>query len=222
MGGMSPRILGLLQSLGMCALLGVVLFGVAGSWDIPGFWAFLGLWFVSRLMAILAADPDLIRERAKPGGRFRPETLLALAFPMAQLLLAALDVGHWQVGTAVPAWLQALGGLGFILAGWLTASAIRANRFFSSVARVQDERGHATVASGPYRVVRHPGYAAALLISASSGALLGSWLSYLPALAWAGMVLWRLRREEALLAARLPGYASYAATVRWRVVPGVW
>jgi protein-S-isoprenylcysteine O-methyltransferase Ste14 len=222
MQGMSPRKLGALQSLGMAVLLGLLLFGVAQRWDVAGFWAFLLLWFASRLMAIVAADPDLIRERAKPGGRFRPETLLALAFPTAQLLLAALDVGHWRIGTSVPSWLQALGGLGFLLAGWLTASAIRANRFFSSVARVQEDRGHATVASGPYRFVRHPGYAAALLISASSGVLLGSWLSYLPALAWAGMVVWRLQREEALLAARLPGYASYASAVRWRVVPGVW
>lgn len=222
MRGMSPRTMGVLQSLAMTAFLGLLLFGLAQRWDVAGFWAFLLLWFLARLMAIMAADPDLIRERARPGGRFRPETLVALAFPMAQLVIAALDVGHWRIGTGVPAWLQVLGGIGFVMGGWLTAAAIQANRYFSSVARVQEDRGQTTIATGPYRVVRHPGYAAALLVSASSGALLGSWLSYLPALAWAGMVLWRLRREEAMLAARLPGYADYAQAVRWRVVPGVW
>jgi protein-S-isoprenylcysteine O-methyltransferase Ste14 len=218
----SLRVMGALQSCGMAVVVAGVLFLAAGTISVPAFWAYILLWLASRLAAIFAADPGLIRERARPGGRFAPQTLLAMAFPLAQLIIAGLDVGRLHASDMVPTALQVAGGIGFAAAGLLAAAAISANRFFSSMARVQEERGHTTIAAGPYRWVRHPGYSSALLLCASAGALLGSWLSYLPALIFAGLVVQRLVREERMLAARLPGYADYLGRVRWRVVPGVW
>jgi protein-S-isoprenylcysteine O-methyltransferase Ste14 len=216
------RVAGLLQSGGLAVVIAVVLFGTAGSISVPGFWAYIVLWLASRVLAIFAADPDLMRERARPGGRFSPQVLLAMSFPMAQLIIAGVDVGRLHLSDSVPLVLQIAGGVAFAAAGALSAAAISANRFFSSVARVQEDRGQTTITAGPYRWVRHPGYSAALLLCASAGALLGSWLSYLPAVIFAALVVQRLVREEGMLAKRLPGYAEYLGQVRWRVVPGVW
>jgi protein-S-isoprenylcysteine O-methyltransferase Ste14 len=96
------------------------------------------------------------------------------------------------------------------------------NRFFSSVVRIQRERGHALVTTGPYRWVRHPGYAAAIPAAVASGLALGSWISAAVGALGVPLILWRMVGEERTLRAELPGYAGYARRVRWRLLPGVW
>jgi protein-S-isoprenylcysteine O-methyltransferase Ste14 len=104
----------------------------------------------------------------------------------------------------------------------LPAWALTVNRFFSSDARIQRDRGHQVVTDGPYRFVRHPGYAGSMLLALAMPLALGSWWSYLPALAAAALMLRRLLIEDRMLRAELEGYADYAARVRWRLLPGVW
>jgi protein-S-isoprenylcysteine O-methyltransferase Ste14 len=96
------------------------------------------------------------------------------------------------------------------------------NRFFSSVPRIQTERGHHLVTDGPYRYVRHPGYTGVIGLIAGSGLALDSWLSELVFTPALGMLLYRTLREDAQLSQELPGYRNYAARVPWRWVPGVW
>jgi len=100
--------------------------------------------------------------------------------------------------------------------------AMAVNRFFSSDARIQRDRGHHLVTAGPYEYIRHPAYAA-VLVSAVSGPLaLGSYWSALPLLPAGLMILRRTRLEDALLREGLEGYADYAQQVRYRLVPGLW
>src|SRR5205823_5651977 len=99
--------------------------------------------------------------------------------------------------------------------------AVRANRFYSSVVRVQADRGHHVVASGPYRFVRHPGYLATLVAVLAGGLALGSWAGLLPLLGFAAAFVRRTLVEDRLLRAELPGYAEYARRVRSRLIPGV-
>jgi protein-S-isoprenylcysteine O-methyltransferase Ste14 len=97
------------------------------------------------------------------------------------------------------------------------------NRFFSSVVRIQSDRGQHVVASGPYAYVRHPGYLAGVVIILASGPALGSWLA--TALVIASSVpflLYRAVTEDRVLQAELPGYGDYARRVRWRLLPGIW
>ena len=109
----------------------------------------------------------------------------------------------------------ALAWLAFI---WAT----HVNRFFSSIPRLQAEQGHKVVSDGPYRFVRHPGYTAALVIAIASGIALGSWLStFIVPFVVVGLVR-RTIAEERLLKRELPGYAEYAARVRYRLVPAIW
>jgi protein-S-isoprenylcysteine O-methyltransferase Ste14 len=97
------------------------------------------------------------------------------------------------------------------------------NRFFSSVVRIQSDRGHVLVSSGPYAFIRHPGYSAGILILAASGVALGSWLAaaFLIAIA-TPFLLYHVRNEDRVLLSQLGGYADYARRVRWRLLPGVW
>ena len=104
----------------------------------------------------------------------------------------------------------------------LSVYAMASNRFFSPVVRIQHERGHTLVTSGPYRFVRHPGYVGAILASACGGVALGSWWSLVPLAPFAALFLRRTAVEDRMLRADLDGYAGYAERVPYRLVPGRW
>ena len=104
----------------------------------------------------------------------------------------------------------------------LPAWAMWANAFFSTAARVQGERGHVVCSSGPYRLVRHPGYAGFVLQALATPLLLGSRWALAPGVAAAVSMIVRTALEDRMLQAQLPGYAEYARKVRYRLVPGVW
>jgi len=96
------------------------------------------------------------------------------------------------------------------------------NRFFVPVIRIQSDRGHRVVSSGPYAVMRHPGYAGTLLAAPAAALAIGSWGALIPALALSATFLSRAAHEDRFLHANLPGYAEYTGRVRFRLVPGVW
>ena len=117
--------------------------------------------------------------------------------------------------------MQVAGSVGYAAALGVLFWAMRANPFYSSVVRVQTERGHHAVAEGPYRFVRHPGYAATLFAILSGGAALGSLVGMVPLLAFFGLFIRRTLLEDRLLQQELPGYAEYAQKVRYRLVAGL-
>ena len=112
--------------------------------------------------------------------------------------------------------------IGYAAGMALSVYAMLNNRFFSPVVRIQHERGHTLVTSGPYRFVRHPGYVGAILASACGGVALGSWWSLVPLAPFAVLFLRRTAVEDRMLRADLDGYAGYAERVRYRLVPGLW
>jgi protein-S-isoprenylcysteine O-methyltransferase Ste14 len=97
------------------------------------------------------------------------------------------------------------------------------NRFFSSVVRIQSDRGQYVVTSGPYALIRHPGYTAGILIMSASGIALGSIIAaaFLIVISLP-FLLYRVINEDRTLQAQLPGYVEYARRVRWRLIPGLW
>ena len=105
-----------------------------------------------------------------------------------------------------------------VLFVWATA----ANTFFSRIVRIQPERGHTVVTGGPYRYVRHPAYAGAILYELAVPFLLASW----PALAASGLsallLILRTALEDRTLQAELTGYVDYVRQVRYRLLPGIW
>jgi protein-S-isoprenylcysteine O-methyltransferase Ste14 len=202
---------------------GMVLFGTAGRLDIIEFWCWLLELMAICVATILLIEPDLTRERMRPGGR-RPSLgywLSTLLF-FVDLAVAGLDRGRFHWSDSVPVWLRVISLVLFVL-GWVPVIwAMRVNRFFSSAVRIQSDRGQHVISGGPYRFVRHPGYTAAVIVIMVNGVALGSWLA--AAICWIGLpiLLWRTIKEDSMLHAGLPGYTEYAARVKWRLLPGVW
>jgi protein-S-isoprenylcysteine O-methyltransferase Ste14 len=199
-------------------------FGSAGRWDLPFAWALIGLVFASMVTTACVADKGLLRERAKPapGGVDRKMPLVMLPFYLGHFIVAGLDVGRYQWSGQIPVGFQ-IAGL-CILACSMAVSlwAVSVNCFFSPVVRVQSERGHHVVKAGPYRWVRHPGYAAALTSILCSGPALGSWWAMLVLAPVCVIALRRAVIEDRYLHEHLEGYVEYASEVRYRLVPGIW
>lgn len=205
-------------------VFGAVLFGCAGRWDLPFFWAYLGIYLVAMGVAVLVVDPSLIRERIRPGPGGRDyATAYALSFlGIGQLAVAALDVGRFHWSDTVPWIVQAIALLAMAGAMAIEVWAEAVNRFFSSVIRIQTERGHHVITDGPYRYLRHPGYAASPFLLVGSGLALGSWLAAGIGILLFIPILRRTAVEDRLLQEQLEGYAEYARKVRYRVFPGIW
>jgi protein-S-isoprenylcysteine O-methyltransferase Ste14 len=211
-----------LQTAATLAILAAALFLPAGTLRIPEFWLYLAINAAVMAGSLLWLPPDLLQERARPGGKpMGPAYIPVALVPFMHWIAAGLDRRfHWT--DTVPLWLQFI-GFGLVIGGFaLFFWGMLVNRFFSSVSRIQSERGQYVVTDGPYRYVRHPGYTGAIALVLGSGLALGSWLSVLVFLPALGMLLYRTLKEDALLQAELPGYREYAARVRWRWLPGIW
>jgi protein-S-isoprenylcysteine O-methyltransferase Ste14 len=137
------------------------------------------------------------------------------------LPVAALDDGrfHWS---HAPWWVCGIGYVMLIagLAGTTWAEAV--NKFFEPTVRIQTDRGHTVIDTGPYAIVRHPGYAFGILVFLGIPLALGSFWALIPAVVSCLLLVVRTVLEDRTLQNELPGYEEYAQRVRYRLVPGVW
>jgi protein-S-isoprenylcysteine O-methyltransferase Ste14 len=181
---------------------------------------------VSRLLAA-RRHPDLVAERAQAttheNTKAWDRTLMAwlMLVSLVVMIVAGLDA---LLGWTRPyGWGPRVLALVLLVTGYaLSSYALLENRFFSAVVRIQTDRGHVVVSGGPYRWVRHPGYAGGLLAYLATPLLLGTLWAYLPTALVVVLVLRRTRREDATLQEELPGYRGYATRTRYRLLPGVW
>src|SRR5262249_40445512 len=141
---------------------------------------------------------------------------------LGQYVVAGLDVGRFHWSDAVPVVVQGAAFVAMTAAMAVVVWAEVVNPFFSTVIRIQTERGHRVIATGPYRYLRHPAYAARPFLFAGGGLVLGSWLAALIGLVMCLPILNRTAQEDRILREQLDGYAAYAEKVRYRVLPGVW
>jgi protein-S-isoprenylcysteine O-methyltransferase Ste14 len=201
----------------------VGLFALAGTWRDPWLWAYVLLWSSATGYAMFSMDEDLLQERFHPPTAGADGVALhwVRAAALSHLVVGALDSGRWHL-TSVPPGLRVVALAGLAATMGMFFRAMRENRFFSSVVRVQNERGHRVVDSGPYSIVRHPGYAGLIWAIPFSGLALGSWLAAAIGLGMSGMILRRVLFEDAFLKKNLDGYTAYTDRVRHRLIPGVW
>lgn len=215
-------------AIGLPVAFLALLFLPAGTLYWPAGWLFVAVTILAygiSALVLARVNPVIYRARSRfqPGTKRWDKTLLAVMLPamVAILPVAALDAArfHWST---VPLWLVALAYLA-LLAGIATTSWAQAvNPFFEPGVRIQAERHQRVIDTGPYAHVRHPGYAAALLLFPAMALALGSLWALLPAaLASAALVL-RTAWEDRLLRAELTGYDAFARRVRWRLIPGIW
>lgn len=223
-----PRSKALAYAVGIPVLLLVLLFWPAGSlaWR-PG-WIFLAVALLAYGVAaatIARFNPVIFRARSRfqPGTKGWDRGLLAVILPSmaATLPLSALDAGRfgWS-NLPLPVIVLGYAALLASIAGTTWAQTV--NPFFEPGVRIQAERAHRVIDTGPYALVRHPGYVGALLLFAGMPLALGSAWGLVPAAVASAVLVLRTAWEDRLLQAELPGYRAYASRVRWRLCPGLW
>lgn len=219
----------LLQNTFFVVAMAALLFGFAGTPDWPGAWTYLvasaiigpacGLW-------LARVDPGLLAERMRltaREGQPRDDKYFMLVFVIvATLWFVAMGLDHRFDGANAGVLLILLGLLLYLLSTVLILWVFRTNSFAAPVVKVQTERHHQVISTGPYALVRHPMYTSVMLFFIAVPLMLGSWwgLAFVPLFFL--MFAFRTRIEERTLVAGLSGYADYAARVRYRLVPGLW
>jgi len=212
-------------------LIPLVLLGCGGDVGWWQGWVYSVLIFLAGIGGRISAEnrhPGLLLERATSGRKMNakpwdkilaPLMAISLSFPL--VIVAGLD--HRNGWTPLfPTWLNILGlvliALGYAFAAW----GLIENRFFSSTVHIQTDRGHSVCDSGPYRIVRHPGYAGNLLAVAGIIMALNSMWTLIPAVAALVIAVIRTTLEDKTLHEELPGYRDYAKRVRYRLFPGIY
>jgi protein-S-isoprenylcysteine O-methyltransferase Ste14 len=178
-------------------------------------------------MLAAGRHPDLLAERArftqhedaKPWDKWLAPSV-GLGGGLIPLVAGLDALFVWSPTFSLPVKILALA---IILAGYALGSyALIENRFFSGMVRIQTDRGHHVVSSGPYRWLRHPGYAGALLVYLATPFFLDSLWAFLPTVLLTILLVIRTALEDRTLQDELVGYREYAELVRYRLLPGVW
>ncbi|MGR5067452.1 methyltransferase family protein [Vibrio alfacsensis] len=212
-------------------LIPLILFICGGDIGWLQAWLFLMLFLVEGVASRMWAEqrhPGLTAERqnieniqnAKAWDKvLAPLMAVSITFPMT--IVAGLD-HRYNWSSEFPLWLIATGftliSLGYTFSAW----ALAENRFFSSVVRIQTDRGHTVCDSGPYRFVRHPGYAGNLVALFGIVLALSSVWTLIPAIVASIITVIRTTLEDQTLQEELPGYRDYVQRVRYRLVPWVY
>ncbi|MDX2088671.1 MAG: isoprenylcysteine carboxylmethyltransferase family protein [Kofleriaceae bacterium] len=220
------RVIGSL--IGTLLILAVILFVTAGSVMWTRGWWFLALFTAGTGLAsayIWRTNPELFAVRRSLGVGSKRWDLVLMPMVMvafsAVIFIGALDDGrfHWA---PQPTSVVAIGTLLFALAFALETWAQAVNRHFEPTVRIQTDRDHRVIDTGPYAYVRHPGYIAAVVLGVGMALSLGSAWALVPAGVLAAVLVVRTMLEDAMLQRELAGYADYARRVRFRWIPHVW
>jgi protein-S-isoprenylcysteine O-methyltransferase Ste14 len=212
-------------------LLAVLLFAPAGTLRWPEAWGVMGMWTVWAILItswLARHDPALLEERLNPrpiqkGQKRWDKVFVLAAFPLgiALIVLPGLDAVrfHW---TEVPPLAKGIGFAALIPAALLFFLVLRENTYLSRVVKIDRERGHKVITTGPYASVRHPMYVSAILFYFGWSLALGSLLTLLAGALLSALMVVRTYLEDRTLHEELPGYREYAQRTRYRLVPGVW
>jgi len=197
---------------------------LSGQWRSPMLWTFMVGMSALVLYALVTIESDLASERFRPPTPGIDATALRWIriTALATVVVSPLDGGRLHWSPALPDTVRAAALIACFAAVFLCFRAMIVNRFFSAVIRIQADRGHRVVDSGPYAVVRHPGYAGMILAVPLMAIALGSLWGLAFALTYSLLILQRVRKEDRYLQANLAGYSSYTSRVTARLIPGVW
>ena len=209
-----------------CGLLmvGLLIFLPAGTLGYTYGWLFIGLLFVPMLIVgfvMLAKSPDFLKKRLdvkeKQGTQKGVVAVAGLMF-IVGFVVAGLDFRFgWSY---MPTWVIITASVLFLVAYALYAEVMRENAYLSRTIKV--EEGQTVVDTGLYGIVRHPMYAATILLFLMIPLVLGSWYALIAFAFYPVIMIVRLKDEEELLTRELPGYAEYKQKVKYRIIPFVW
>jgi len=203
---------------------------ISGQWNWWQAWAYAVvsiLAFVISRILVRQRHPDLLKERARftSAKDTKPwDKVLAPVVGIGSifiLIVAGLDKYYgWTPASSLTLNLVALFSIlfGYGFSSW----ALIENRFFSGTVRIQTERGHHVVTTGPYRIVRHPGYAGGMFGYIFIPLLLDSYWAWIPTILLGTALVVRTALEDKTLQEELPGYKEFAQKTKYRLLPGIW
>jgi protein-S-isoprenylcysteine O-methyltransferase Ste14 len=216
-----------------CVMLGVMMaifFSSAGRSDLSRAWFFFGatlVYFVVSTLVVYRFNPELLVVRLtvrREGSKGWDEVLMRAANLTGMLLIplvAGLDVGRYGWSSLRIVYMIP-GVVLFVLGAVLVTWAMSVNRHFETTVRIQEDRGHEVVSTGPYGFMRHPGYLGGIVWMMSIPLILGSLYAFLPLTLYAILMILRTYLEDKTLHEELPGYPEYAERVRYRLIPRIW
>ncbi len=217
-------------STAMLAIMMTVFYVSAGRTDIPQSWFLFSIvfvYFVASNIALYRYNPELLIQRLKirrKGSKTWDEVLVRASNLTALLLMpavAGLDVGRYRWSSlGLP--YAIVGVVSLVVSSVLINWAMIVNPYFEPTVRIQDDRDHHVVTTGPYAIVRHPGYLSGILWLASVPLIFGSLYAFAPFALYTVLVILRTFLEDRTLREELPGYTDYAKKVRHRLFPGIW
>jgi protein-S-isoprenylcysteine O-methyltransferase Ste14 len=208
-------------------IVAALLFGTAGTLNWSRGWWFMAAFIVAMLVSVgilWRTNPEIFvaRSRVQAGTKWWDYIFLILIIGGLAALLPVAGLDYRFAWLQAPDWLVVIGYLLFVLsfAGQIWPQAT--NRHFEPGVRIQTDRQHSVIDTGPYALVRHPGYVSGALLAISVALVLGSLVALLPAVIVIAALVMRTIIEDRTLQQELPGYADYALRVQYRWVPGVW
>jgi protein-S-isoprenylcysteine O-methyltransferase Ste14 len=212
---------------GFLAVLWGLIFAAAGTVDYWQGWIYWSLFASTTALItryLVQVDPKLVERRLHSGASAETESPqkaiqgIASVFSLSTIVVPPLD--HRFGRSDVPRTYSLVAATIFLIGFFIILLVFRENTYAASV--IQVEVGQKVIATGPYRLVRHPMYAAALLSFLATPIALGSWWGLIPAVGLVMAMVARLRYEERFLVEHLAGYEAYRAQTRARLIPGVW
>lgn len=215
------------QIAALILIQAVLLFASAGRLNWIAGWIYMGLYLVFLAINTLLLVPKgtaLIEERGRMQIPKKWDRAVITVYGVSGLaLLAVAGLDNRLAWTPPLGWRIQLVALALMAAGLgLFSWGMATNAYFSATVRIQEERGHRVVSSGPYRFVRHPGYSGIILFSLVTPILLESNWAFIPAIVLIGSIIARTWFEDRTLQVELDGYQEYTRRVRFRLIPGVW
>lgn len=214
----------------LLAVMMAVFYASAGRTDIPRSWLLFGVTFVhfvGSTLALARYDPELLVQRLtvrREGSKAWDEVLMRAGNLTGMLLVpavAGLDVGRYR-WSSLGVYYALLGLVLMVASSILINWAMIENPHFEPTVRIQEDRGHRVVSSGPYGFVRHPGYLSGILWMSAIPLIVGSLYAFVPVALYGALMVLRTHLEDRTLHEELAGYPEYAERVRYRLLPGIW
>lgn len=215
-----------LKNIISLVLVGAVLILASGKLNWVMAWIYLAALSLIVISNAIVMDPSLLAERSELQEGTKKwdvalASFIAIGGPLSIWLITGLDNRFGWTQTTLSG-LQIVALIFFMLGSLIGTWAMAANRFFSATVRIQKDRNHKVVKTGPYRYVRHPGYVGGILAMLMTPLALGSWVALVPSFAVASGYVLRTSLEDKVLQEELVGYKEYAQEIRYRLFPLIW
>ena len=220
---------GVLREFGGSFLHLILLLISAGAINWINAWVSISLILshqIINFIILFNVNPELLNKRGKliqAGTKDYDKAFIALYFPLSLLIsiIAGLDAGRFELSRMPPCLV--VSGIGvFVLACSFGSWAMAVNPHFETTVLIGNHTSHKVITSGPYKFIRHPGYAAEIIALLSYSFILGSWWGLVPAAVLMIIFVARTALEDRTLHEELPNYKAYSKITRYRLIPHVW